>query len=177
MPTLESIQQAFYSDLQRVPYHRRLGISVEPQGGRDRPRLTLPEGPTLAGPGGEVSPAALFALGDVAAATELAHDVAPRVVEVEQAVIFLTGASRFRQLGPARGPIHASSRLLRGLDAEAGRSKRGRRAAVEVAVLLSEAGGDPVAEYESSFQVRFMDPSRVRSLIDWPSELVDLLAP
>jgi hypothetical protein len=107
----------------------------------------------------------------------MSYDVAPRVVEVELAVIFLTGTSRFRQLGSARGPIHASSKLLSGLDDEAGRSKRGRRGVVEVAVLLSDREAEPVAEYESSFQVRFMDPSRVRSLVDWPSELVDLLDP
>lgn len=174
MPTLEAIQEAFYADLLSIPYHQRIGISLR----RDEDgaaRVTLPAGPDLADRDGEVSPVALFGLGEAAAATEMSYDVAPRALEMNLAVIFLTSESGFRQLGPARGTIEATSELVGGLGDEAGRSKRARRGEVEVAVRLGGEGGAPVAEYESSFQVRFMEPDRVRALIGWPSALVDLL--
>jgi acyl-coenzyme A thioesterase PaaI-like protein len=176
MTTLEAIQEAFFVDLLSVPYHRRIGISLrrEADGGA---RVTLPAGSDLVDRDGEVSPAALFGLGEAAAATELSYDVAPRVLEVDLAVIFLTSESRFRQLAPGRGTVEASSELVRGLGAEAGRSKRARRGKVDVAVRLSDESGGQVAEYESSFQVRFMETGRLRALVDWPSALVDLLDP
>jgi hypothetical protein len=176
MPTLEAIQEAFYTDLLSVPYHRRIGISLRRDEGGGA-RVTLPAGPDLVDPDGKVSPVALFGLGEAAAATEMSYDVAPRALEVNLAVIFLTSESRFRQLGPARGTTEAVSELVAGLDAEAGRSKRARRGAVEVAVRLSGTDGAPVAEYVSSFQVRFMEAERVRALIGGPSALIDLLDP
>jgi hypothetical protein len=175
MASLEAIEDAFYADLLSVPFHRRLGISVARGSELEAPRVTLPPGPGLAGPDGEISPAALFALGDAAAAVQMAAEVAPRALELRLGAIFLTTTSRFRQLSPARGAIAATTELASGLDEEAGRSKRTRRAPVDVTVLLSDAEGRPVARHETRFQVRFLEPARLRRLLGGSSEVVDLI--
>jgi hypothetical protein len=175
MASLEAIEEAFYADLLSVPYHRLLGISVSRGSELEPPRVTLPAAPGIAAAGGEISPAAMFALGDAAAAVELAADVAPRALELRLGAIFLTTTSRFRQLGTARGALAATTELVCGLDEEAGRSKRARRAPVDVSVLLSDSEGTPVARHETSFQVRFMEPARLRAMLGSSSEVVDLI--
>jgi acyl-coenzyme A thioesterase PaaI-like protein len=175
MPSLEAIQEAFYADLLSVPYHRRVGISVQRGSEPDSPRVALPAGPGLAGPGGEISPAALFLLADAAAAVQMAGEVAPRALQVRLGAIFLTTTSRFRQLGPARGTVEASTELVRGLDEEAGRSRPARRAPVDVSVRLTDGAGVAVASHETSFQVRFMEPSRLRAMLGGSSEVLALI--
>src|SRR3977135_2820813 len=121
MPVLAEVQEAFLASILTVPFHRPLRIEMEtrPTGNR----VVLPVKPEIMGPHGTHSPAAVYALGDTACSIQVCEEIAVRALELEMGAIFLTGAAEFQRLAPARGRIEAVGELLKGLDADVGKSK------------------------------------------------------
>ncbi len=162
MTTLAEVREAFLESLATVPFHRHLGIEVEVTGSGTA--VALPARPEIVGPGGEHSPAAVYALGDAACSVHVCDEAAVRALELELGAIFFTVSSQTRRLGPARGRLTATSELLAGLAPGVGSPGSTRKGKVEVAARIYAEDGEQAAEQRMSFYVRFMEPDRVREM-------------
>ncbi len=172
MPTLAEVQEAFYSSLLTVPFHRHLGVVIErtPSG----VRVALPPKPEIVGPDGRHSPAAVYALGDVASSVQICEQVAPRALELEMGAIFFTVGAHMEQHRPAKGTIEASASMVGALDPEVGAAGESKKATVDVAATVLGEDGELAAEQKMSFYVRFMEVSRVREMAPTSSEIFRL---
>lgn len=172
MPTLAEVQEGFYAGLLTVPFHRHLGVVIErtPSGAR----VAIPPKPEIVGPDGHHSPAAVYALGDVASSVQICEEIAPRALELEMGAVFLTVSATFQPRAPARGTLEGSAKMVSGLDREVGRAKETKKATVEVAATVAGEDGELAGEHRMSFYVRFMEVSRVQEMVPASSEIFRL---
>jgi hypothetical protein len=172
MPTLAEVQEGFYAGLLTVPFHRHLGVVIErtPSGAR----VAIPPKPEIVGPDGHHSPAAVYALGDVASSVQVCEEIAPRALELEMGAVFLTVSATFQPCTPARGTLEGSAKVVSGLDQEVGRAKETKKATVEVAAMVAGEDGEPAGEHRMRFYVRFMEVSRVQEMVPASSEIFRL---
>jgi hypothetical protein len=172
MPTLAEVQEGFYAGLLSVPFHRHLGVVIErtPSGAR----VAIPPKPEIVGPDGHHSPAAVYALGDVASSVQICEEIAPRALELEMGAVFLTVSASFQPRAPARGVLEGSAKMISGLDREVGRANETKKATVEVAATVAGEDGEVVGEHRMSFYVRFMEVSRVQEMVPASSEIFRL---
>ena len=172
MPTLAEVQEGFYAGFLTVPFHRHLGVVIErtPSGAR----VTIPSKPEIVGPDGHHSPAAVYALGDVASSVQICEEIAPRALELEMGAVFLTVSATFHPRAPARGTLEATANMVSGLDQAVGRPKETKKATVEVAATVAGEDGEPAGEHRMRFYVRFMEVSRVREMAPASSEIFRL---
>ena len=171
--SLEEFRETNDASTLSVPLHRHLGIELErePSG---RPRAKMAGRRELLGEGGVHSPAAVYVLADVAAGICLCDEIAPHALAAEMAAMFLTVSARFTPIGEASGALEATAEVTKGLgDGQGGRPPK--KATVDVVAHVHAAGGEPVAEQQASFYVRFMAPDRLRELAPESSQLVQVL--
>jgi hypothetical protein len=161
--TLEEVREALRADLLDLPFHRLLGVEIDP-GASAKPHVSIPAKPETSGPGGQQSPAAIFTLGEAACTVEMCEAIAPRAVELGMGAIFLTTAAEFRIHRPARGTIEASTSLVEGLEEEGG-SKPLKKATVVAEARIIDESGELAAEQEFSFYVRFMSEDMMGELL------------
>lgn len=161
--TVEMVREAFYADLLSLPFHRHLGVEIDPQASGET-RVSIPPKPEITGPDGQQSPAAVFTLGEAACSVEMCDAIASRALEMGMGAIFLTVSSEFRPRGRPRGTITASTSLVKGL--EGGKdAKRIKKATIVAAARIVDGSGDLAAEQQVGFHVRFMDERRMRELV------------
>jgi len=161
--TLEEVREALRADLLDLPFHRLLGVEIEP-GASAKPRVSIPAKPEISGPDRQQSPAAIFTLGEAACTVEMCEAVAPRAVELGMGAIFLTTAAEFRIHRPALGTIRAATSLIEGLQERAD-SKPLKKATVVAEARIVDESGELAAEQKSSFYVRFMSERMMGELL------------
>ena len=165
----------FNAGVMDLPLHRRLGLSIVHDSQENRPRVVMPSQPALVGPDGSHPPATLFTVAEVCGGVQLADEVLPLVVGRGMGAVSLTITAHFRPLRPAYGAISGSAEVVTDLKVLETQGKPPRKAKFDTSSTLTAENGETVAEQKTTFYLRFMPPSRLRSFGHAYSGLVRIL--
>jgi hypothetical protein len=172
MPTLAEVRDALYEGLLSVPYHRHLGVVVERED--SGPRVLLPARPEILDAEGRQSPAAVYALADIASSLRLCDEFIPRALELDMGAVFFTVSTHFRQHRPGKGALAAAASMVDGVDSQVGRPGESRKTRLGVDASVTDEEGELVGELRFRFYVRFMDVSRIREMAPESSLIFDI---
>ena len=175
--TIEQVREAYYAELLNVPFHEHLGIALDREAPPGKPRVTIPSKPEIVTADGHHSVAAVYTLGEAAAAIEMCDEMAPKALDFGMGAIFFTVGATFEPRGPARGTIGAITRLVSGIDEEVHGGPGAKKANVDVAAEVVTEDGVVVGEQRFSFYVRFMEWDRMREMFRPASEVGRLVGP
>jgi hypothetical protein len=169
----EQLREAYLAELLKMPFHDHLGIALD----RDTdqgPRLVIESRPQMANENGELSPAAVFTLGEAASAAALCEAIIPHAVARGLGAIFFTVTGTLRPQGRAVGKIAAVAEVVNGIDVDEDGVAR-RKAEADVVAKVMRDDGAPVGEHRFSYRVRFMEISRMGGMLRPESEFGRLI--
>ena len=174
MPRARAARDYLNARLMDLPFHRRLGLSIL-RDSEDRPRVVMPTQPEVVGPDGSPSPAALFIVAEVCGGVQLADEIIPIVVSQGMGAVYMTFSAHFRPLRPAHGAISATAEVVSDIKVLETQDKPLRKATLDTSSTVTAENGETVAEQQTTFYLRFMAPSRLRSFGPAYSGIVRIL--
>jgi hypothetical protein len=169
----EQVREAYLAELLKVPFHEHLGIALERDTDQGQ-RLVIEPRPQIANENGELSPGAVFTLGEAASAAALCEAIIPHALARGMGAIFFTVAGTLRPQELAVGKIGAVAEVVDGIDVDEEGVARRKTEADVVATVLREDGA-PVGEHRFSYRVRFMEISRMGGMLRPGSEFGRLI--